>query len=45
MRVTLFFADGSESPAFEAESFDLTNDVAQVDGIVHTDVESVNVRA
>lgn len=45
MEVTLHYADGSESEPFDADSFELVNDVATVDGIVHTDVDGVSVSA
>jgi len=43
MDVTLHYSDGSESETFDAESFKTINDVAFVDGILHTNVEGVTV--
>ncbi len=41
--VTLYYKDGS-SASFEARSdVHLTNDIANIDGVMHTDVESLDV--
>lgn len=44
MEVTLHYADGTESD-FTAESIETVNDVAYVDGVLHTDVQDVSVEA
>ena len=45
MEVTLIHDDGSESEPFEAEEFETVNDVAYVDGVLHTEVQDVRVTA
>jgi len=45
MEVTLHYEDGSTSAPFVAESFELVNDVAFVDNILHTGVADVSVTA
>ena len=43
--VTLHYTDGSESAQFRADSLDLTNDVATVDGVIHTNVQDVSIES
>lgn len=42
MNVTLYYEDGSEG-TFSADQVDVHGDIAYVDGILQTDIESVQV--
>lgn len=43
MEVTVHYDDGTESDQFNADDVETVNDVAYVDGILHTNVEGVDV--